>query len=230
LNPNDPNVALVEMVAKALGDLNDTMVFVGGCATGLLITDLARPPVRATQDVDLVVEITSTAEYYTLGDKLRNAGFREEGGEVICRWQYRDLKIDVMPTDESILGFSNRWYPQVLKKANRADLPSGGRIRLISPPLLVATKLEAFYGRGRADYGKSHDIEDIINLVDGRPELVEEVAAEDGELREYLREEVDGLLADSSFVESISWHIHPADEHEVRTSTVIQRLMKIAGL
>jgi predicted nucleotidyltransferase len=230
VSPDDPNVALVEMVAKALGELNETMVFVGGCATGLLITDLARPAVRATQDVDLVVEIATRAEYYGLGEKLRRLGFREEGGEVICRWQYRDLKVDVMPTDDSILWFSNRWYPEVLRKAEAIGLPSGQRIKLISPPLLMATKLEAFYGRGNDDYGQSHDMEDVINLVDGRPELIQEIEDQEPELRNYLREEVDALLANPRFVESVGWHIHPQGEHQARTTIVVQRLRKIAGL
>lgn len=218
------------MVAQALGPLVDALVFVGGCATGLLITDNARPAVRATQDVDLVAEVASKAEYYKLTDRLKEIGFRESVGDVLCRMQYGDLKVDVMPTVEGILNFGNRWYVHAVKKATVFSLPSRLQIRLISPPLLVATKIEAFYGRGNGDYGRSHDIEDILNLVDGRPELRREIEIADFELRNYLRDEVDELLATPEFVESISWHFNPAMEQQARIPLVIERLREIAGL
>jgi hypothetical protein len=70
MNPRDPNVQQLQLVAQALGPLRERLVFVGGCATGILITDDARPPVRATQDVDLIAEITTKAKLYELGSKF----------------------------------------------------------------------------------------------------------------------------------------------------------------
>ena len=46
----DPNIELLTRVAEALGDLRERLVFIGGCATALLITDPAAAPVRATAD------------------------------------------------------------------------------------------------------------------------------------------------------------------------------------
>ena len=87
MNPRDPNVQQLQIVAKALGHLRETLVLVGGCATGVLITDNARPPVRATQDVDLIAEIATKAQYYELAADLRELGFREDTEDVICRWR-----------------------------------------------------------------------------------------------------------------------------------------------
>ena len=56
MNPNDPNVPMLEEVAKALGPLSTQAVFLGGCAVGLLIVDTGRPPVRVTEDVDLAID------------------------------------------------------------------------------------------------------------------------------------------------------------------------------
>jgi len=134
-----------------------------------------------------------------------------------------------MPTDEEILGFSNRWYPEAIRDAQTIALPSKREIRLISPPLLLATKIEAFYGRGGGDFGASHDIEDIVNLIDGRPELSDEVAAASPEIRAYLMEEFDDLLA-STFIDVIPWHLGPLPEEQARTEVVIQRMRTIAGL
>jgi hypothetical protein len=73
-------------------------------------------------------------------------------------------------------------------------LPSGREIRHVTGPLLVATKLEAFENRGQGNF-THHDLEDIINLVDGRPEIVEEMNGAEAELREFVRGELDDLLA-----------------------------------
>ena len=177
MNKDDPNVARVELVAKALGDTWTEFVLVGGCAAGLLITDQARPPVRATVDVDLAVEVATRADYYNrVHEQLLKLGFTETG-DILCRWRCGALIVDVMPTEEDILGFANRWYRAAVRTAQVIELPSGAKIKVITAPLFVATKLEAFFGRGKGGFDESHDIEDIVNVVDGRAEWVDEVAA-----------------------------------------------------
>jgi len=71
----DPNVELLTRMVEALGDLRERFVFVGGCATALLITDPAAPQVRATHDVDAIVAVISLVEYQRLGKALRERGF-----------------------------------------------------------------------------------------------------------------------------------------------------------
>lgn len=229
MNPHDPNILLVEFVVKSLGAICERFVFVGGSATGLLITDAARPPVRATKDVDVIAELASLVSYYQLQGELKRIGFQEDP-EVTCRWRIGDLKVDVMPTKEVGLGFSNRWYPRAAQQATRYRLPSGAEIRLVSPPLFVATKLEAFHGRGNGDYGASHDMEDIVTVVDGRPELATEIAASDADLRAYIVDELDALLADEQFVDTLNWHFAGDAANQARVPEVIQRLRNIAGI
>jgi|SRR5688572_4292735 len=225
----DTNIALIEAVASALKPLLSRLVFLGGSTVGLLITDDTRPAVRATVDVDLVVELAGKVEYYELCETLRQLGLREDP-DVVCRWRYGGIKIDVMPTDAAILGFSNRWYPKAVSDAVTLRLPSGTEIQVVSAPLLLATKLEAFHHRGEGDYGGSHDIEDIINLVDGRPELVAEVEAVDEALRDYLQTEAEAMLTDTNFTPYIAWHLHPEDYYQDREEIVIDRLRAIAGI
>jgi len=107
-------------MAARLGPLLPEIVFVGGCATGLLITDPAASPVRATDDVDVIVQVASYAEYVRFSKRLRNLGFYEDSSEdaPICRWLIDHMKLDVMPTDETILGFSNRWYKPAIDAAH----------------------------------------------------------------------------------------------------------------
>jgi predicted nucleotidyltransferase len=175
MNPLDPNVQQLQLVAGALKHLRDKLVFVGGCVTGILITDMARPPVRATQDVDLIAEIASKAEYYEIAAELKRLGFQEDLGQVICRWRFGNLKVDVMPSREGVLNFTNRWYADAIDASIIAELPDKTQIRLITAPYFIATKLEAFYDRGKGDY-MSHDIEDIVNVIDGRKEIIQDIA------------------------------------------------------
>jgi predicted nucleotidyltransferase len=188
-------------------------VFVGGCATGLLVTDRAASPVRATRDVDVVVEVVSLAGYHTLERQLEQAGFRHDRSEdaPVCRWIVGGCMLDVMPTDENVLGFGNRWYDVAVRTAERALLPSGRSIQLIAPPVFLATKLEAFHGRGGGDFLASHDLEDIAVVIDGRPELVDEVASCEAALRTYLAVEIESLLRNDAFLEALPGHL-PGDE------------------
>jgi len=225
----DNNVLLIEAVAAAVRPLLPRLIFLGGSTVGLLITDDTRPAVRATVDVDLVVEVASRTDYYELCAELRGLGLREVP-EILCRWRTGNIKVDVMPTDESILGFSNRWYPRAVADAQTMRLPSGTDIQVVTAPLLVATKLEAFHNRGDNDFGASHDIEDIINLVDGRPELVTEVEAADEELRSYLKMEFEDLLTNTNFTPHIGWHLDPDDYYQEREEIVIERMRAIAEI
>ena len=222
---DDPNIKIVERVADALGGLMDELILVGGCAVGLLVTDRAAIEIRATIDVDLLTEVTPLPKYYELTERLREAGFRES--EPICRWKKDNLVIDVMPTDEGVLGFTNEWYAVAAGQIMFTELPSGRMVRHIDAPLFIATKLASFHGRGNGDY-LHHDMEDIVNVVNGRPELGGEVLAGNMDVRDYIREEIDDLLADEVFLERLRWHLERGPQR--RFEIVIERLRNIAGL
>ena len=110
----DPNLGMVERIAAALGPLRERVVFVGGSATGLLITDPLAAAIRVTKDVDVIVEVATHSGYYQVEEALRDLGFRNDTreGAPLCRWRWEELILDVMPTDPAILGFSNCWYPE----------------------------------------------------------------------------------------------------------------------
>lgn len=67
----NPNLDILERTVVQLGELADRLVFLGGCAVGLLLTDLAAPPVRLTHDVDVITEAATLADYYRLAELLR---------------------------------------------------------------------------------------------------------------------------------------------------------------
>jgi hypothetical protein len=166
------SIELLERAARELTPFLDEVAFVGGATVVLWITDPAAAEPRPTKDVDLVVEVASRLAWHDFEARLRAHGLRPDmSSPVICRWRAGkgdELLLDVMPSDATLLGFENRWQRPALDHAVTCSLPSGRSIRAISPPYLVATKLEAWKGRGRGDHLRSHDLEDIIGLVDGR--------------------------------------------------------------
>ena len=231
MNASDPNIAKVELIAKALGPLRERLVLVGGCAAGLLFTDPAAAPARVTFDVDLLAEVAALAGYHQLEKEFSRLGFKRDmsADAPICRWRLGDLEVDLMPTEESILGFSNRWYPLAAETAQSLTLPSGVTIRLISAPAFVATKFVAFADRGNSDFMASHDLEDIINLIDGRPELIDEVARSPTELRAYLAAQCRTLLDTPAFHDGLQGFIVPGSPGG-QVANVTRRLTQLAKI
>lgn len=201
---DDPNLQLLEAAARALEPLLGEVVFIGGCVTGLMITDPAVAGTRPTTDVDVVAEAYSYAEYGTFSDRLLELGLMRDTreGAPTCRWRHEDLTIDVMPVDEEVLGFTNRWYVPAMESSEEIEL-TGLTLRSVTPVYFVATKLEAFRGRGAGDCLTSHDLEDIITVVDGREELVAEVRNAPEDVRGYIRDEFGELLRSTDFLNAM---------------------------
>lgn len=221
------NLTIVARRLNGLG-LND-LVFVGGATIGLLLTDEAAPSVRPTLDIDVVTSTGTRSSYYELEARLRAEGFVQPVGEgiPICRWLIDGVPVDVMPTDEALLGFSNRWYKPLVEHAFLMELPEGEAIRVASAPYVVATKLEAFYGRGRGDYRVSHDLEDIIILLDGRSELGAEIASAANDVRTYIAEAFGAFLRNPEFVDSIQGYLDPDEASQAREPIIRERMERI---
>lgn len=195
----DDNLMQLEVVVASLGNLLDKVTFVGGGTTILLIDESAHFGVRKTDDVDVIVDIATLVEYHKFGNELRKLGFTEDVDGPICRWiidsDFGKVKLDVMPTDESILGFSNRWYEEAINDATNVILPSGASIRVVNSTYFIATKFEAFAGRGEGNYF-SHDLEDIVFVMENRDRLIFELMDSSNELKQYFSEQATLLLND----------------------------------
>jgi len=222
-------LAMLETVAAALGDeLRSRMVFVGGCSTAVIITDeITLQEVRATDDIDLIVDLAGMAQWMRLQDELRQKGFTVSGDDdIICRMRLGNLKVDFMPDDPDILGFSNRWYKRGIQTSIQYALPSGLKIRHLTAPLFLATKLEAYKGRGKNDPMGSHDLEDIVNVIDGRQELSSEIDHADDDVRQYVGEHLSALLEHQDFDSFLYGNVRGP---EGRAEIVLQRIKAIIG-
>jgi hypothetical protein len=189
---SSPNREALTRLLDKLGPLARELVFVGGRVAELLVTDPAGVRVRPTQDSDAVVEVTGKTGYHRFGERLRERGFVEDrrAGAPTCRWRSEGDVLDVLPVDGSVLGFRNAWYGHVRLEPIQYELQPGKVIQIASAPAFLATKWDAFHDRGADDWYGSHDLEDIVTVVAGRPELFDEIAGAAPELRTYLVAEV----------------------------------------
>jgi hypothetical protein len=228
MRPDDPNYEYLLLIADALGELRNDVVFVGGCTAGLLLTDHAAEGIRVTKDVDAIVEAATLRQYYQLESRLPALGFvRDANSNVICRWRHNasGVLFDLMPIDPAILGFSNRWYPEAARTAARVRLNDRVEIRRISAPAFVATKLEAFLDRGCGDFLSSHDLEDVLAVVNGRPCIVDELQTAPPDLRQFVRETIGALLSEARFASYLPGLL--ADNS--RANIVMERLKGLAS-
>jgi hypothetical protein len=196
---------------------------------GLLITDKAAPDVRFTVDVDCIIDVITQSGYYTLAEKLREKGFKEmsTGSHPICRWDCDGILIDIMPADKSVLGFSNKWYKDALANAVTIKINNSVSINVISAPYFLATKIEAFKDRGKQDFLLSHDLEDIISLIDGRPEIIDDVSDSPSDLRQYLSLEFSAFIHNNQFTEALPGHLNYTQESEDRKKIVLECMQAI---
>ena len=222
----DPNLALLMAMARAMGPLCEQVVFVGGCATGLLIDNPGLMDVRPTEDVDAIVEVASLAGYHQLAEQLAQRGFKQtmEDNTPPFRWFWNRLQLDLVPLDEKVLGFANPWYRAGFESAEQTTGEDGLVLRHLSAPYFLATKFEAFQDRGRNDVFVSHDLEDVMTVVEGRAALVEEVKAAPDNVRLHIARSVENLLALPAFTNALPGLLSDPEREE----TVIARLSQIS--
>jgi hypothetical protein len=84
----NPNIEILETAARDLRSLIHELVFLGGAATDLLLTDPAAPPIRVARDIDVIIEVASLTAYHRFNEKLRKSGFFEDisPDAPLCRW------------------------------------------------------------------------------------------------------------------------------------------------
>lgn len=229
---HDPNLPHLLRVADRLGDLCDELLLVGGTAAGLLVDDPGAAPIRPTEDIDLVVEATTYATYDAFTRRLMAVGLTNEQGAnaSICRWRAEGVVLDVMPLDEAVLGFSNRWYHSAFESPIRFDLANGRSIKLIDGPHFLASKLEAFRSRGENDPLMSHDLEDFVVVVEGRLDVVAEVMDASSEVRAFIATNLEALLADRYFADALQGYFMDSADSVARARFAHERLLELTRL
>jgi predicted nucleotidyltransferase len=223
------NRVVTKRIATALGNLNDRVVFVGGAVVSLYIDDLAADDVRPTKDIDITMEITSLFELETIREELTNKGFTQSSeDDVICRFRYDDIKVDVMSTKAVGWAPANPWFEPGYKSLTSFEI-DGITIKCLSLPYYLASKFTAFNNRGSKDPRTSHDFEDIVYLLNHTSTLKKQVLDADSDVKDFLVNSFLDILNDPIKQESILGNLFH-EEQEYRFNKILNLLKEICGI
>jgi predicted nucleotidyltransferase len=219
----------IQTVAEALGSDIEKFVLVGGAAAALLIDNIESGDIRPTDDVDLVSDINTYSQYNELTEVLRKEhGFKHDINGPLCRFIVGGVTVDILPTNENVLQFANKWYSHAIASSIPYILPSGIKIKLISPAVFLSTKLDAFKDRGQNDYYGSHDLEDIVTLIDAREDIFVECAAANDDIKTYLSTSFKHLMQEQDFLDSLEGFLPLGSE--TRLARLKEKLTQLAKL
>lgn len=226
-------VTAMRAVADRLDQTGWHYAFVGGAIVPLLLDHPNLNPARPTDDVDVILELLSRTRYSDVEAQMRALKFDHDmtPGAPKCRWLLGgDLIVDIMPTDGTGLGLNTQWFTEALASASERTIRGDVRLRLISAPAFIALKLSAFRDRGDGDYYGSHDLEDLLTVIDGRAAIVEELAASPAALRTYVRNEIRKLIEVRDFRDALSGALPSDDASQARLPLLRQKLQRLCEL
>lgn len=194
----------------------------------MLVSNPAAADARATEDVDAIVEVHTLAAYHALRPLPTKQDFSQtmEANTPPFRWFWQSLQLDLVPLDPAVLGFANRWYAPGFAAAVEHVLAPQVSLRHLTAPYFLATKFEAFNDRGGNDVYLSHDLEDIVTVIDGHVEVVAELAAAPDPVRAHVVQQVRTLLDHPNFLNALPGLISLTP----RLGIVLERLQRIAAL
>jgi predicted nucleotidyltransferase len=202
------NLAVVAEVARALQNLKEQIVFVGGAVVSLYTDDPAADEIRPTGDIDITINVVNLSDWSHLQDQLATLGFYPDPfGHSICSYKYNNIPVDIMSVEDSPFGPTNKWYKIGFNKLWTV-LVEDQVIKILAAPCYLATKFEAFLDRGN-DYRTSHDIEDIIYIIDNSTNIVCEVIESESKIRLFIAQQFQHLLDIGMLDEVLMAHIHP---------------------
>ncbi len=213
MQPLSLNLQTLLKVARALGNLQNEVVYVGGAVVGLYTHDPAALDLRPTGDVYLFLEISSLRELEQLREQLSDKGFSQSHEEaVVCRFRLQGIKIDVMSTQEIGWAPANPWFGpglSTLKQINIEELV----FQLLSLPYFLASKFSAFEGRSK-DPRSSHDLEDIVYILENHVDLRTALQTKAPDLQAYLYNFLKRLIQDPPLKEALLGNLRPDRQME----------------
>lgn len=228
---SSPNIGALRAVADRLDGLGLNYAFVGGSIVSLLLDNPDLSQVRGTDDVDVILGVVVAERYSDVEAKIRGLGFSHDMREDApkCRWVLGDLTVDIMPTDGAALGLNTAWFSEVLAAATEREF-AHTKLKVVSPVGFLVTKYVAFLDRGKGDYYGSHDLEDFVAVVDGRENILADVAQAPAALRHYIIDAVRTLSATREFDEALSGHLPSDTASQQRLPLLRRKLVAIAAL
>ncbi len=223
------NREATKKIALALGELNENVVYVGGAVVSLYIDDPSADDVRPTKDIDISLEIATLGELEALRKKLIEKGFfQSHEDDVICRFHYSDIKVDIMATKTIGWAPGNPWFEAGFNKSQNINL-DGIEIKVLPFPYFLATKFSAFYDRGGKDPRTSHDFEDIVYILNHTSNTDDLIFSSDKKVQLYLKEAFLKILDDTILQEAVIGNLY-YENQMARFDKIIDKLKEITNV
>jgi predicted nucleotidyltransferase len=217
------NRGVIKKIAVALGEINEQVVYVGGAVVSLYINDPAADDVRPTKDIDISMSLVTLGELETMRERLTAKGFIQRAeDDVICRFRYDDVQVDVMNTRDLGWAPANPWFASGFLNRELVEVENQ-RIQILPLPYFLASKFSAYHGRGNNEPRTSPDFEDIVYILDNRVDLVEQILAAKADVKDFLGQEFKTILGDGVRQEAIAGNLF----YETRTARLNRILEKV---
>jgi hypothetical protein len=224
------NPGLLAQLGSKFSELGLPYAFVGGSVLEYLLDKPILSDIRPTDDVDVVIEVMAAHNYANVEARLREAQFQHDmtPGAPMCRWIYKGITVDVMPTEGARLNLNTLWFREAVTLANTYTVQPGVHFSVISPVVFLATKFAAFTDRGNDDFYASHDLEDAMVVIDGRAEIIREIGEAPTEIRSYIAKKIAGLMANEDFRYALPGYLPSDAGSQARIGTLLNKLSQIA--
>ena len=228
LKNNTINLEVIRKIAIALGAMNEQVVYVGGATVSLYINDPAADDVRPTKDLDISLAIASLGELEVIRKQLIRKGFKQlPEDDIICRFRYEDIKVDVMSTKAVGWAPANPWFASGFAQKEIIEIEDQ-KIQILPLPYFLASKFSAFNDRGAIDPRTSHDLEDIVYVLDNRMDIVEKLAKVPDDVRSYLADQLQRILDNRVMQEAILGNLF-YETREERYQRIIKCIKQIVN-
>jgi hypothetical protein len=198
------NKKIIQKIANALGELNREVIYVGGATVSLYIDDPAAEDVRPTKDIDISLSVATINELEDIREKLTSKGFIQSFElDVICRFEFEDILVDVMNTNPISWAPANPWFKKGFENLEKIQIEEC-IIQIMPFNYFLASKFSAYENRGGSDPRFSHDIEDITYILDNRTDWEKLLINEkDSVVKNYIIEKLKSIQLSSKFQEAI---------------------------
>lgn len=215
-------------IALALGELNEKVVYVGGAVVSLYIDDTSAEDVRPTKDIDIALEIITLGELENLRQLLNQKKFYQTAEDnVICRFRFEEIIIDVMATRPIGWAPANPWFEAGIASALAINIDDV-TIKILSLPYYLATKFSAFFDRGSKDPRTSHDFEDIVYLLNYTSYLKTAILNADKDVQAYLKHAFLEIIDSSILQEAVIGNLF-YENQMARFNIILNRLKEITN-
>ena len=122
-----------------------------------------------------------------------------------------------------------KWYTEGIENKTTKTLADGTQIFVFQPEYYLATKFEAYKGRGGNDLRQSHDFEDIIYMMENCTELLNNIRNANATVKVYLKNEYQNLLENHNITEGIESAL-PYGSGEGGTDIILELIQNIAEI